>query len=165
MTVSTLKIGDKAPSFTLAGIGPEGEVKIESSALLGKPYLIYFYPKALTSGCTTQACALRDALPDLRIPQGLELPVFGISPDPLKKLSRFSEKEKLNFTLLSDEDHALAESYGVWVSKTLYGRFFMGIERSSFLIDEKGFISALKRKIRPAEQVEWTKTSLAQLTS
>lgn len=154
--------GDPAPEFSLPAFGPQGETHCDSASLKGQIYLLYFYPKAMTPGCTTQACVLRDALPDLHGLGGAGLPVFGVSPDPVGRLARFYEKEGLNFTLLSDEEHKLSEAYGVWVSKSMYGRTYMGIERSSFLIDESGKIIDFKRKIRPAEQVEWVKDVLSR---
>lgn len=161
MTGICLQKGDQAPDFTLPAFGAKGVTECSSQSLKGQIYLLYFYPKAMTPGCTTQACALRDALVDKHGLMGSGLPVFGVSPDPVKNLRRFYEKEGLNFTLISDEDHKLSESYGVWVSKSMYGRTYMGIERSSFLIDAHGKIMASKYKIRPAEQVEWVKNNLA----
>ncbi|MXV43960.1 thioredoxin-dependent thiol peroxidase [Saccharibacter sp. 17.LH.SD] len=163
MESSLIQQGQKAPSFSLAGVSPQGEVMLTEEALRGAPYLLYFYPKASTPGCTTQACDLRDALPELQTLDGAGLRVIGVSPDPVEKLSRFLQKQALTFTLLSDEAHQLAEAYGVWVQKKLYGREFMGIERSSFIINAQGDIQAIKRRVRPADHVHWVKDILAQL--
>ncbi|MXV35228.1 MULTISPECIES: thioredoxin-dependent thiol peroxidase [unclassified Saccharibacter] len=163
MTDKVIEVGDQGPAFSLPALTPEGESTVSSEALKGAPYLLYFYPRASTPGCTTQACALRDALSDLRLPNGETLKVLGVSPDPLKKLERFSQKQGLNFPLLSDEEHILAEAYGVWVPKKLYGRQFMGIERSSFLLDGQGRVCAMKRRVRPAEHVSWVQGALAHL--
>lgn len=162
MTDNVIEHGDIGPAFSLPAVTPEGEATVTSDSLRGAPYLLYFYPKAATPGCTTQACDLRDALSALRLPNGDPLRVVGVSPDPLKKLERFAQKQGLNFPLLSDEDHTLAEAYGVWVEKTLYGRCFMGIERSSFLLDREGRVSALKRRVRPAQHVRWVQEVIAQ---
>lgn len=158
-----LAIGHQAPDFTLEGVGPQGEEVVSSSSLKGTPYLLYFYPRASTPGCTTQACDLRDHLSELRIPGGEALRVLGVSPDGVSALEKFITKQSLSFTLLSDREHALAEAYGVWVKKKLYGKEFMGIERSSFLIDAEGRIAACKRKVRPAQHVAWVQEALAQL--
>lgn len=160
---TALDAGSPAPEFTLTGVGPQGEESVSSKALRGAPYLLYFYPRASTPGCTTQACDLRDHLAELRIPGGEGLRVLGVSPDGVNALEKFITKQALTFTLLSDEDHALAEAYGVWVKKKLYGKEFMGIERSSFLIDAEGRVAALRRKVRPAQHVEWVQEALAQL--
>ncbi|MCX5619570.1 thioredoxin-dependent thiol peroxidase [Bombella pollinis] len=158
-----IELGQSAPDFTLEGVGPQGETQVESTSLKGKPYLLYFYPRASTPGCTTQACDLRDHLAELRIPGGEGLTVLGVSPDALGALEMFLTKQALSFTLLSDHEHKLAEAYGVWVLKKLYGREFMGIERSSFLIDAQGRIAAFKRKVSPAKHVAWVQEALAQL--
>ncbi len=158
-----IKLGEEAPSFKLEGVSPEGGVQIDSSDLEGTPYLLYFYPRASTPGCTTQACDLRDHLAELQVPGGEGLRVFGVSPDGITALEKFLTKQALSFTLLADEAHQLAEAYGVWVQKKLYGREFMGIERSSFLIDAQGNIAAMKRKVRPAQHVAWVQEALKSL--
>ncbi|WP_229709214.1 thioredoxin-dependent thiol peroxidase [Bombella favorum] len=158
-----LAAGSPAPDFELEGMGPAGAETVSSKALQGAPYLLYFYPRASTPGCTTQACDLRDHLAELRIPGGGALKVLGVSPDGVGALEKFITKQALSFTLLSDQEHTLAEAYGVWVKKKLYGREFMGIERSSFLIDAEGRIAAFKRKVRPAQHVAWVQEALAQL--
>lgn len=145
MSTEPLKVGDKAPSFSL----PASRGRMVSSAdLAGHPYLLYFYPKADTPGCTTQACGIQEALPSLA---KLDLTVIGVSPDPVTKIDRFADKYDLAFPLASDADHALAERYGTWVEKSMYGRTYWGMERSSFLIGADGLIKAIWRKVKPAE--------------
>jgi peroxiredoxin Q/BCP len=142
-----LKAMDPAPDFTLAD--QEGQ-QVRLSDFRGKKVLIYFYPKADTPGCTTQACSIRDARPDLA---GLGLTALGISPDQPAALQKFSSKYGLGFTLLSDPDHAAAEAYGVWSEKKMYGKSYLGIVRSSFLIDEEGRVVAAWYKISPKDTV------------
>jgi thioredoxin-dependent peroxiredoxin len=132
--MNRLKIGDAAPTFSLPD--QNGDI-VNLSDLSGKKVLIYFYPKAMTPGCTIQAQGIRDnktALDDKNVV------VLGVSPDPVKRLPKFIEKQNLNFTLLSDEDHALADQFGVWGPKKFMGREFDGIHRISFLLDEKGVV-------------------------
>ena len=114
----------------------------------GKKVLVYFYPKALTPGCTTQACGLRDSKSEL---ENLGVVILGISPDAPKKLAQFIEKKALNFTLLSDEDHQVAEQFGVWGEKKFMGRTFDGIHRISFLIDENGKIAHVFDKFKTTD--------------
>jgi len=116
------------------------------SSFKGRKVLIYFYPKADTPGCTTQSCALRDIAEEIG-----DTVIIGISPDAPAKLKKFDDKYSLGFTLLSDEDHAVAEQFGVWVEKSMYGRKYMGVQRSSFLIDEKGRIERAWSKISPKD--------------
>lgn len=137
-----LVAGDKAPLFTLQD--DQGN-SIALQDLTGKKVLVYFYPKALTPGCTTQACALRDVKTELA---ELNTLVYGISPDPVKKLARFVEKKELNFPLLSDEDHAVADAFGVWGEKKFMGKVYDGIHRISFLIDEQGNIEKVFDKFK-----------------
>ncbi len=132
----TLEIGDAAPEFTL----PDQDGKpVALSELRGKPVVLYFYPKANTPGCTTQACGVRDHRADYA---KLGAVVLGVSPDPVKPIAKFADKFDLGFTLLSDEDHKVAESYGVWVEKSMYGRTYMGNERTTFVIGPDGKITA-----------------------
>jgi peroxiredoxin Q/BCP len=140
--MNLLVAGDQAPSFTL--LDDQGNT-VSLTDLTGKKVLIYFYPKALTPGCTTQACALRDVKAELA---ALNTLVYGISPDPVKKLARFVEKKELNFPLLSDEDHAVAEAFGVWGEKKFMGKIYDGIHRISFLIDEQGTIEKVFDKFK-----------------
>ena len=130
--MNPLKAGDKAPQFSLPD--QDGEV-INLSDYEGQRVLVYFYPKAMTPGCTVQACGLRDEMDTLKA-KGVE--VLGISTDKPEKLARFAEKELLNFTLLSDEDHQVCEQFGVWGEKQFMGKTYDGIHRISFLIDTAG---------------------------
>ena len=130
--MSPLNAGDKAPLFSLPD--QDGE-SISLADYAGQRVLVYFYPKAMTPGCTVQACGLRDNMDELK---QFNVEVLGISTDKPEKLSRFAEKELLNFTLLSDEDHAVAEAFGVWGEKQFMGKTYDGIHRISFLIDADG---------------------------
>jgi peroxiredoxin Q/BCP len=114
-----------------------------AAALKGKPYLIYFYPKADTPGCTKQACGVQEALPALG---KIGIEVIGVSPDPMPPIEKFAKKYGLAFPLASDEDHAVAEAYGVWVQKSMYGKTYMGMGRSSFLVVADGKIVKVWRK-------------------
>jgi peroxiredoxin Q/BCP len=135
--------GDAAPEFSLPASGG----RIASLAgLKGRPFLLYFYPKADTPGCTRQACGIQEALPQLG---RLGLEIVGVSPDKLKPIEKFSEKFSLTFPLASDDTTATAQAYGVWVEKSMYGRKYMGMERSSFLIDGAGRIVKIWRKVKP----------------
>ncbi len=136
-------VGAKAPAFSMPASGGR---TVSSAALKGKPYLLYFYPKADTPGCTKQACGVQEALPQLG---KLGLEVIGVSPDPMKPIEKFAEKYKLTFPLASDEDHKVAEAYGVWVEKSMYGKTYMGMERSSFLVGADGKVKAVWRKVKP----------------
>jgi peroxiredoxin Q/BCP len=137
--------GMPAPAFAMPASGGR---TASSEALKGKPYLLYFYPKANTPGCTTQACGVQEALPQLG---KLGLEIIGVSPDPMKPIENFAKKFNLTFPLASDEDHAVAEAYGVWVEKSMYGRKYMGMERSSFLVGADGVVKSVWRKVKPAE--------------
>jgi peroxiredoxin Q/BCP len=138
-----LEVGDKAPVFTL--VDQSGE-KVKLSGFKGRKVLVYFYPKADTPGCTTQACGLRDILGDIG-----DTAVLGISPDAPTKQAKFDQKYGLGFPLLADEDHAVAEAYDVWAEKSMYGRKYMGIVRSAFLIDEKGKLEGVWYKVSPKD--------------
>lgn len=135
--------GDRAPDFTLPSDGGE---TVSLSGLRGTRVVLYFYPKDDTSGCTVEACEFRDSLP--RIDEAGAV-VLGVSPDPVSSHRKFRDKYDLTFPLLADEDHAVAEAYGVWVEKSMYGRTYFGIERSTFLIDEEGVVSKVWRKVKP----------------
>ena len=145
--MATLNAGDNAPKFAL--LDQHGR-KVKLSDFKGKKLLVYFYPKALTPGCTTQSCNVRDALGDL---QAAGAEAVGISPDPPDKQLKFDTKHSLGFPLLADEDHAVAEAFGVWGEKSMYGKKYMGIIRSSFLIDEKGKIVEAWYKVSPKDTV------------
>ncbi len=135
--------GDRAPAFNLAD---HTGTKVRLSAFKGRKVLVYFYPKADTPGCTTQACELQAISGDIG-----DTVILGVSPDAPAKLAKFRDKYGLGFTLLSDEDHTTAEAYGVWAEKSMYGRKYMGIVRSAFLVDEKGKISHAWPKISPKD--------------
>ena len=138
----SLKEGDQAPDFELpASLGRT----VSAAALKGRPYVLYFYPKADTSGCTKEACAFQEALPQLG---GLGLEVIGVSRDPVRALDKFAAKYGLAFPLASDESGALTQAYGVWVEKSMYGRQYMGIERSTFLVGEDGRIRRAWPKVK-----------------
>lgn len=139
----TLAPGDPAPDFTLLD---QHDAPSALSSFRGRKVLIYFYPKADTPGCTKQACGLNDILGDIG-----DAAVLGISPDKPSKQLKFAEKYGLGFPLLSDVDHAVAEAFGVWKEKCMYGRTYMGIERSAFLVDEQGAIAAAWYKVSPAD--------------
>jgi peroxiredoxin Q/BCP len=136
--------GKPAPAFTLPSDSGE-EVSLES--LRGKPVVLYFYPKDDTPGCTTQACGIRDAWGEFERRGAV---VLGVSADSPKKHAKFREKYGLPFTLLADEDHAVAEQYGTWVEKSMHGKAYMGIERSTFVIDAEGNVTKIMRNVKPA---------------
>ncbi|AJO91856.1 thioredoxin-dependent thiol peroxidase [Haemophilus influenzae] len=140
--MNPLSVGNQAPAFTLLN---QQEKPVSLNDFRGKKVLIYFYPKALTPGCTTQACGLRDSKSEL---DALGLVVLGISPDAPKKLAQFIEKKALNFTLLSDPDHQVAVQFGVWGEKKFMGRTYHGIHRISFLINESGNIMQVFDKFK-----------------
>ena len=152
--MTQLAAGNRAPAFTLTD---QHGKKVKLSDFKGKKVVVYFYPKADTPGCTTQSCALRDAEPDLK---KLKAVVLGISPDTPEKQLKFDEKYGLGFPLLSDEDHAVADAYGVWAEKSMYGRKYMGIKRSAFLVDEKGRIAEAWYGISPKDTAARLVTSL-----
>ncbi|MGZ8762618.1 MAG: thioredoxin-dependent thiol peroxidase [Acidimicrobiia bacterium] len=146
--MAQLQVGDKAPLFTLADQNGE---KVKLSAFKGRNVVVYFYPKASTPGCTTQSCALRDAEPALA---DLDADVIGISPDAPKAQKKFDDKYGLGFPLLADEDHAVAEAWGVWGEKSMYGKKYLGIIRSAFVVDPKGKIVGAFYKVSPMATVE-----------
>ena len=145
--MATLAVGDKAPAFALKD--QHGKV-VRLSSLKGQRVVVYFYPKADTPGCTQQSCSLQEALPELK---KLKATVVGISPDPVDKQQKFAEKYGLKFALLADTDHAVADAWGVWGEKSLYGRKFMGIVRSAFVVDEKGKLAGVFYKVSPKDTV------------
>ena len=133
--------GDVVPDFEMPASGGRSVAK---AAMQGKPYVLYFYPKADTPGCTKEACAFQEALPQLG---HIGIDVIGVSPDKMKPIEKFAEKYALTFPLASDESHAVAERFGTWVEKSMYGRKYMGMERSTFLIDKSGKVAKVWRKV------------------
>lgn len=146
--MSELKNGDLAPEFELP---TDNGTTLKLSDLRGKRVVLYFYPKDDTSGCTTQACGFRDAYPQIEERNAV---VLGVSPDGVKSHQKFKTKYDLPFVLLADEEHQVAEAYGVWVEKSMYGKQYMGISRSHFVIDEQGRIVDAQAKISPTDSVE-----------
>jgi peroxiredoxin Q/BCP len=138
-----LNAGEKAPAFALLD---QSATPVKLADFKGRKVLVYFYPRADTPGCTTQACGLRDVLGEIG-----DTAVLGISPDTPAKQAKFDLKYGLGFPLLSDEDHQVAEAYGVWAEKSNYGRKYMGIVRSAFLVDEKGKLANVWYKISPKD--------------
>ncbi|HYH19936.1 MAG TPA: thioredoxin-dependent thiol peroxidase [Azospirillum sp.] len=134
--------GSPAPDFTMP---TDGGGSVTLSALKGKPVVLYFYPKDDTSGCTAQACGFRDQLPDFT---GVDAVVIGVSKDPVASHDKFKTKYELPFTLASDKETGVAEQYGVWVEKSMYGRKYMGMERATFLIDKDGVVRKVWRKVK-----------------
>ena len=141
--MAKLAVGDKAPAFALKD--QDGKL-VRLSSFKGKRVVVYFYPKADTPGCTQQSCNLRDAFPQLK---KLKADVVGISPDTVEKQKKFDDKYKLKFPLLADIDHAVADAWGVWGDKSLYGKKFKGIIRSAFVVDEKGKLAGVFYKVSP----------------
>ncbi|MCD9476893.1 thioredoxin-dependent thiol peroxidase [Photobacterium phosphoreum] len=140
--MNTLTAGMLAPTFTLLN---QDDQPVSLSDFTGKKVLAYFYPKAMTPGCTVQACGLRDSKAEL---EAHNVVVLGISIDPVKRLPKFIERNNLNFTLLSDEDHAVADQFGVWGEKKFMGKIYDGLHRISFLIDEHGKIEHVFDKFK-----------------
>ena len=136
-----LKTGQKAPDFTV--MNDKGE-KVKLADFKGKKVVLYFYPKDDTPGCTKEACAFQEALPQLG---KIGIDVIGVSPDKMKPIEKFAEKYQLTFPLASDESHTVAEKYGTWVEKSMYGRKYMGMERSTFLVDPAGKVAKAWRKV------------------
>src|SRR6476660_494394 len=152
-----LKPGDTAPDFALSD--QRGKT-VKLKDFKGKKVVVYFYPKADTPGCTTQSCALRDAEPDLK---KLRAVVLGISPDTPEKQAKFDDKYGLGFTLLADTEHTVAEKYGVWGEKVNYGRKYMGIIRSAFVVDATGKLAGVFYKISPKDTVKHVTKVLEEL--
>ena len=149
-----LKVGDKAPEFT--ALNDAGD-KVSLKDLRGKKVVLYFYPKDDTPGCTKEACDFRDSMAPLKKKDAV---VLGVSPDSIKSHQKFKAKFDLPFPLLADEDHKIAESYGAWGEKSMYGKKYMGIIRSTFLIDEKGKIAEVYEKVRVDGHVDDILTKL-----
>lgn len=137
-----LEVGKKAPDFSLLN---QDEKKISLKDYLGQKVVLYFYPKDDTSGCTKEACSFSDDLPKFN---KIDAVILGVSPDSVKSHKKFSEKYKLKFDLLADEEKLVLEKYGVWKEKSMYGRKYMGVERTTFIIDEKGKIKKIFNKVK-----------------
>ena len=148
MTAKELQVGAAAPDFELPS--DRGD-KVKLSDFRGKRVIVYFYPKDDTPGCTTQACGFRDSYPQIEEQNAV---VIGISPDGVESHQKFKTKHNLPFILLADEDHKVAEAYGVWGEKSQYGKTTMGIIRSHFVIDEKGKLVDVQVKVSPTDSVE-----------
>lgn len=136
-------VGKKAPAFKLKN---QDDETVELKDFSGKTLVLYFYPKADTPGCTTQACGIRDRWKEYEKAGAV---VVGVSPDTPDKLAKFKEKYNLPFTLIGDPDHKIAEKYGVWVEKSMYGKKYMGVQRSTFIIDGSGKVAAVLPKVQP----------------
>ena len=147
--------GERAPDFTLPD--QDGE-PVTLSDLAGRPVVLYFYPKADTPGCTTQACGVRDHLPAYEETGAV---VIGVSPDPVKLVKKFHDGQGLNFTLLADADHAVADLYGTWGEKSMYGRTYMGVARATFIIDADGVVAHVIPKASPKTHDEQVLALLA----
>ncbi|HEY4426620.1 MAG TPA: thioredoxin-dependent thiol peroxidase [Solirubrobacteraceae bacterium] len=149
--------GEAAPEFEL----PDQDGRpVKLSDFRGRPVVVYFYPKADTPGCTTQACGVRDHQSDYAVSGAA---VLGVSPDPVAKVKRFHDKQALNFPLLADEDHAVADLYGVWAEKSMYGRTYWGNERTTFVIDGDGRVAEVLPRVKPAQHDELVLAALARL--
>jgi peroxiredoxin Q/BCP len=154
-----LEVGQPAPPFALES--DEGET-ISLESLRGRPVVIYFYPKDDTPGCTRQASSIRDSWAEFgRIGAG----VIGVSPQSAASHRKFKQKYSLPFPLLADTEHRMAEDYGVWVEKFNYGKKYMGIERSTFVVDAHGRLAAIKRRVKPDEHTEWALAEVEKLTA
>jgi peroxiredoxin Q/BCP len=153
-----LEVGDPAPEFTAMAVGGEygagAELRLEE--LRGSPVVLYFYPKDDTPGCTAQACGLRDSWSEMR---GLAK-IFGVSVDPAASHEKFIAKYNLPFALLSDPEKKIVNAYGVWVEKSMYGKKYMGTERTTFVIDAEGRIATILRKVKPEEHVGLVRDAL-----
>jgi peroxiredoxin Q/BCP len=154
-----LNVGDPAPDFTL--LDQSGQ-QVTLSDLRGRTLVLYFYPRADTPGCTTQACGVRDHAAAY---EAAAATVIGISPDPVSAVARFAEKYSLRFPLLADEDHAVAEAYGVWGERSMYAKRYWGVERSTFVIDPDGRIARTLRKVSPKTHDEDVLAALAELAA
>ena len=154
-----LAIGSIAPDFTLPDQGGE---PVTLSSLRGKPVVLYFYPKADTPGCTTQACSVRDHSADYAARDAV---VIGVSPDPVAKVKTFHDNHDMDFTLLADADHAVAEQYGAWVEKSMYGKTYMGNARATFVIAPDGTIAHVFPKVSPKTHDEVVLEALDELAA
>lgn len=154
-----LEPGDRAPAFTLSD--QDGN-KVKLTELKGETVVVYFYPRAETPGCTTQACGIRDSKAEYK---KLGARVLGISPDEPEALKKFAKNQKLKFTLLSDPDHKVAEKYGAWGEKSMYGKKYMGIQRATFIVDTSGKIAKIFPKVSPKTHDEVVLKALGELGS
>jgi thioredoxin-dependent peroxiredoxin len=154
-----LEPGDKAPAFTLPDQNGE---KVRLSDFTGQWLILYFYPRADTPGCTTQACGVHDRGADYAAAGAR---VIGVSPDPVEAVAKFAAKFDLDFTLLADADHAVAEAYGTWVEKSMYGKKYMGVQRATFLIDAEGKIAEVFPKVSPKTHDDVVLKALADLAT
>jgi peroxiredoxin Q/BCP len=152
-----IETGEQAPDFELPD--QDGNL-VRLSDLRGKRVVLYFYPKADTPGCTTQACGIRDHRADYDAAGAV---VLGVSPDPVKKVKAFRDKYDMGFTLLADDDHAVAERYGVWAEKSMYGRTYWGNLRATFVIDEDGIVRHVIPKVSPKTHDDEVLAALAEL--
>jgi len=149
--------GDDAPAFELANQSGE---QVSLSDLRGQWVVLYFYPRADTPGCTTQACGVRDRSAEY---EAAGARVLGVSPDETKDIAKFDDKYDLGFTLLADADHAVAESYGVWAEKNMYGKKYWGVQRTTFLIDPEGKVARVFPKVQPKQHDDLVLGALAKL--
>ena len=152
-----IKEGQPAPDFELPD---QSGNPVRLSSFRGRRVVLYFYPKANTPGCTTQACGIRDHGLDY---EAADAVVLGVSPDPVKAIKKFYEKQHLNFELLADEHHEVSETYGVWVEKSMYGKTYMGAQRSTFVIDEEGVVRHVIPKASPKTHDDEVLAALADL--
>jgi thioredoxin-dependent peroxiredoxin len=152
-----LSEGDQAPDFTLPDQSGE---PLTLSDLRGQTVVLYFYPRADTPGCTTQACGIRDHASDY---DQIDARVIGVSPDPVTAVRKFADKYELGFTLLADEDHAVADAYGTWGEKSMYGKTYMGVQRATFIIDPEGRIAKVFPKVSPKTHDDVVLEALAKM--
>jgi peroxiredoxin Q/BCP len=152
-----LEPGDQAPDFTLPDQAGE---PVSLSSLRGQPVVLYFYPRADTPGCTTQACGIRDHRADY---ERAGARVLGVSPDEIDAVAKFEAKHELGFTLLADADHAVADAYGTWAEKSMYGKKYWGVQRATFIIDEAGTIAHVIPKASPKTHDDEVLAALAEL--
>jgi thioredoxin-dependent peroxiredoxin len=154
-----LEAGASAPDFTLPD---QDGSEVSLADLRGETVVLYFYPRADTPGCTTQACSVRDHRPDY---ERAGARVIGVSPDEVKAVKKFADKFDLGFTLLADADHTVAEAYGTWVEKSMYGKKYMGVQRATFLVDPGGKIAAVFPKVSPKTHDDVVLKALAELAA
>jgi len=152
-----LSEGTTAPDFTLQDQNGE---EVTLSELRGRPVVVYFYPRADTPGCTTQACGVRDHRADY---EKAGARVLGISPDTVEDIAKFADKYSLDFTLLADPDHAVADAYGAWGEKSMYGKKYMGVHRATFIVDAEGKIAKVFPKVSPKTHDDQVLAALAEL--